>query len=50
MAIKRFAKILMALRELARKPLQQASLVLEQESMKQEMLVMLLTSATSINM
>ena len=33
-----------------RKPLQQTSLVLEQESMKQEMLVMLLTSATSINM
>ncbi|KAG2583502.1 hypothetical protein PVAP13_6KG224200 [Panicum virgatum] len=33
-----------------RKPLQQTSLVLEQESLKQEMLVMLLTSATSINM
>jgi hypothetical protein len=33
-----------------RKPLQQASVVLEQESLKQEMLVMPLTSATSINM
>ncbi|RLM60885.1 protein tesmin/TSO1-like CXC 5 [Panicum miliaceum] len=33
-----------------RKPLQQASVVLEQESLKQEMLVTQLTSATSINM